>query len=630
MEKTGVCPIASEELLGFALNALKAKGALRNLPEESYRKEADALGKLLPDSYLPDIYLDLPLMGGDFRGMAAVMDCFDRCYVGFASKGEYFQDTGLPALDAPENRDDLLVFRAGGSEGMKHGCQAPMPFPDDAWIPGTHASFFTIERKLPDTARLLEADEELAGIPGASAFTEFPLKYRKVPLEDGLRLTLTTGNQDAKNRFTQKPWKEELLRLLSEAGCEEDALKALDNACFNCGVPYLHPVRIYWEWVVCLDVAAFEFVVRGGQVIDCHAVIRISDKSKTYAGTALKPLNAYQWHITDSCDQRCKHCYIFAENAKLKCMDTPWDQLMLTLDELERNAAGKGTNPLPVIGGGDPILHPEFWRFAEELHRRGLRWVIMGNPFHLSEETCRQLYRLGCIKYQMSLDGLEPFHDRMRKPGSYKATLKAIGLLNDAGIWSQLMATASRLNLEDILCCMDIAVEHRLGSFSFARYCATSPEKAEDYPTPQEYRDFLHRYYQKAREYKAKGCTTSFSFKEHLFTLVRYELGEFEPTEFSKEHPDRIFGGCHLGQGLAILANGDLMACRRMQSVVGNVKSDSIGDAEGSELCQSYRDIGNIKKCKDCELGQWCRGCRAVGFNATGDLQAADPCCWKA
>jgi len=23
---------------------------------------------------------------------------------------------------------------------------------------------------------------------------------------------------------------------------------------------------------------------------------------------------AFQWHITDTCDQRCQHCYIFSEN----------------------------------------------------------------------------------------------------------------------------------------------------------------------------------------------------------------------------------------------------------------------------------------------------------------------------
>lgn len=29
----------------------------------------------------------------------------------------------------------------------------------------------------------------------------------------------------------------------------------------------------------------------------------------------MKPYFAFQWHITDDCDQRCQHCYIFSENA---------------------------------------------------------------------------------------------------------------------------------------------------------------------------------------------------------------------------------------------------------------------------------------------------------------------------
>ena len=66
-----------------------------------------------------------------------------------------------------------------------------------------------------------------------------------------------------------------------------------------------------------------------------------------------------------------------------------------------------------------------------------------------------------------------------------------------------------------------------------------------------------------------------------------------------------------------------------MDSVIGNVRSDTIQKIVTGELCQSYVEIKNIKKCRDCELLQWCRGCRAVGFNATGDLQGEDPCCWK-
>ena len=28
----------------------------------------------------------------------------------------------------------------------------------------------------------------------------------------------------------------------------------------------------------------------------------------------MKQYFTFQWHITDDCDQRCKHCYIFAED----------------------------------------------------------------------------------------------------------------------------------------------------------------------------------------------------------------------------------------------------------------------------------------------------------------------------
>ena len=50
----------------------------------------------------------------------------------------------------------------------------------------------------------------------------------------------------------------------------------------------------------------------------------------------------------------------------------------------------------------------------------------MGNPFHLTDETCRRMKDCGCVKYQLSLDGLEKTHDLFRKPGSFAATIKDI------------------------------------------------------------------------------------------------------------------------------------------------------------------------------------------------------------
>lgn len=611
MEKTGVCPVRSDEILNFALNALRENEALDLLPEELILKEAEALNGLLPDHYLPDLYLDLPLTGGTFCGMAIVMDCYDRCYLDFTSKGEYFRKIGTDPLNAPENRDDLLVLtvRDGGIQSSVRNA------------------------KLKETKRLAEAEDPEAHLEGLSirkTLETLPLEYLTEPCEDGVRLIFTTGRPNVRKRYEQREYKDDIRAILKEAGCEEKTVDALDQASFNCGVPYLDPEQGYMEWVTCMDVAAFSLTVQKGTVTDCHAVIRISDRSMHYSRIALKLTQAYQWHITDDCDQRCKHCYLFAEDARLKCVTTPWDQLILTLDEITEDAAARKGLPMPAVSGGDPLLHPDFWRFAEELHKRGLHWVIMGNPFHLDADVCKRLYQLGCYKYQQSLDGLEEFHDYMRKKGSFQATLKAVKLLNEAGIQSQLMATVSRQNLEDVLACMEIAVRHHVNDFTFARYCATSPEKAaESYPTPEEYRDFLLRYYKKSKDYEAKNCHTRFKFKEHLFTLLEYELGAFQPSEYAKRHPEAICGGCHLGQGCTILANGDLMACRRMESVIGNVKTESVRAILTGKKCAAYREIRNINKCKDCELLQWCRGCRAVGFNATGDLQGEDPCCWK-
>ena len=596
-DKIGICPISSESLLRFALKGLRERGVSALVPEEPIQKEAEKLAGLLPSHYLPDIYLDLPLMGGDSEGMAAVFDCYDRCRIERFSDGQYFRNLNIPSLTAPEDRDILCVLR-------------------------------------PDGAHHTLAKREL--IPVRDAAKAFPVlraledQHIRCRIEPDGRLLFTTGFLDRRRRYTHLPWKEKLHALLRTSGCSEAAIDLLDRASYNSGAPFYDLELGYLEWVVCLDVAAFHLTVIDGRVTDCRAVLHIFDKSLTLAGTEMKPFRAYQWHITDNCDQRCKHCYLFAEDARMKCVTTPWEQLLHTLDDIEADASALYRFASPAVTGGDPLLHPQFWEFAQELHRRGLLWDIMGNPFHLNEDVCRRLYALGCFQYQMSLDGLREYHDKMRKPGSFQATLDAIGLLNNAGIRPTLMATVSRQNMDDLIACMDLAAEHHAASFSFARYCATSPEKAKEaYPSPEEYRDFLLRYYNKRRAYMEQGCRTSFGLKEHLFTLLQLELGKFTIPEHAKDRPEEVYDGCHLGQTVCIAANGDLLACRRMESVIGNVREQSVREITTGQLCRQYADIRNIKKCKDCELLGFCRGCRAVGYNATGDLQCADPMCWK-
>lgn len=89
----------------------------------------------------------------------------------------------------------------------------------------------------------------------------------------------------------------------------------------------------------------------------------------------------------------------------MACKSMSWDDMLHVLDSCYDFCNRVGRQPYFYITGGDPILHRDFWRLAEELHARGAKWCIMGNPFHLTDEVCARMHALGCRKYQLSLDG---------------------------------------------------------------------------------------------------------------------------------------------------------------------------------------------------------------------------------
>ncbi|MBQ7154876.1 MAG: radical SAM/SPASM domain protein, ACGX system [Synergistaceae bacterium] len=334
---------------------------------------------------------------------------------------------------------------------------------------------------------------------------------------------------------------------------------------------------------------------------------------------------SFQWHITDECDQRCKHCYIYSGNGGHvpEAMSRKDIQRVFAncLDFCEKF----GRIPHFYITGGDPILHPNFWELLETFSAQGIGFSILGNPFHLNDDVCRRLKALGCEKYQLSIDGLRETHDFFRKPGSFDATLKAIHTINRAGICSVIMSTVSKQNIDEIPGVIDVAVENEAEVFSFARYCPTHSGESNGI-TPQRYREFLRTCDAKFRYYK--DSKTYFDHKDHLWTLLDYESGSFAPP--ADAEPGKIYGGCNCGNAhLTILPSGDVYACRRVQdSRVGNALTDKLSDLWLNEM-ESYREYDNFVKCSKCELLPYCRGCPAVAKGTYGEFYAQDPQCWK-
>jgi len=333
-----------------------------------------------------------------------------------------------------------------------------------------------------------------------------------------------------------------------------------------------------------------------------------------------------QWHITNKCDQRCKHCYIYAGKDKKCGLELDLKTLVKILDNFIDFCNKVGKLPYLVITGGDPLLYSKIWEFLTILHERGIKFTILGNPFHLNYDVVKRLEELGCKSYQMSLDGLKETHDFIRKPGSFDATLDALKYFKGTSIKTNIMNTVSKTNIDEIPSLVDEIVKYEPDSFCFARYCP-NPGDEELMPTPEEYKKFLGKMWRKYQKYK--DSKTTFGLKDHLWTLFLYEKGLFDPSKI-KNPNNLILDGCHCAiTHMTVLADGSVYACRRSESKVGKVPEQSFYDIFTSKEMDEYRKYDEFEACSKCELRNFCRGCPSVTKCLTGNFYGKDPQCWK-
>lgn len=331
-----------------------------------------------------------------------------------------------------------------------------------------------------------------------------------------------------------------------------------------------------------------------------------------------------QWHITNRCDQRCKHCYIYQSKEALNPVSSElnFQQCQFFIKDFLKFCQEMECNPGITITGGDPLLSPIIWQLLDYFKNQELSFSILGNPFHLNKNVCSRLRELGCRSYQMSLDGLEATHDYLRKRGSFSVTIGAFELLKEAKIKTVVMTTVSKLNCEELPKLTELIVRQGIDICAFARYVPTNGDLKYNM-TPLEYKKFLSKMWKIYKRLLRKG--TSFTLKDHLWTLFLYEKGLITPR---KERV--IFEGCNCGiRHLSILSDGIVYACRRFESPVGNIKYQGLKDIFLGKEMNKYRKIERLEGCDRCELLYHCRGCHAVAYGTFGNYFAKDPQCWK-
>lgn len=315
-----------------------------------------------------------------------------------------------------------------------------------------------------------------------------------------------------------------------------------------------------------------------------------------------------QWHVTQACDLDCLHCYDRSNRAPLAL-----DTAMAILDDFYDFCRRMHVRGQVTFTGGNPLLYPHFDDVYRAASQFGFGIAILGNPTPLDRvrrllEIDRPLY------FQISLEGLEAHNDAIRGRGHFARSLAFLEELRDLKIFSMVMLTLTRDNLAEVLPLAKL-LENRADAFTFNRLSTVGKGAKLLMPKKAAFESFI-------REYDAAAAKNpQMGLKDNLINIIRQEKKE------------ALFGGC-TGNGcgaafnfLALLADGEVHACRKFPSLVGNITKNSLYDIYRSDLAERYR--AGSRACRSCRLNPVCRGCLAIVHSLGLDIfTEKDPFCF--
>ncbi len=315
-----------------------------------------------------------------------------------------------------------------------------------------------------------------------------------------------------------------------------------------------------------------------------------------------------QWHITQSCELSCRHCYDRSQRKDFG--------LVQGVDLLEQfykfcnryNVRGQVT-----FTGGNPILHPQFEELYRAAHDRDFKIALLANP--TSREILEKLVEIQMPEfYQISLEGLEQHNDYIRGKNHFQRSILFLDLLKELDIYSMVMLTLTRANLDQVLPLAEI-LRNRVDSFTFNRLAMVGEGASLVSVEPEKFRDFLVVYQQAAKE------NPVMRLKDNFFNLLSYQKG------------DSFSGGC-TGYGcgaafnfVSVLPDGQVHACRKFPSPIGDLNEQDLTSIYEGEMAVKYRR--GSSSCFQCAIRPVCGGCLAVsyGFNQE-PFESLDPYCF--
>lgn len=298
------------------------------------------------------------------------------------------------------------------------------------------------------------------------------------------------------------------------------------------------------------------------------------------------------WQVTNECNLACLHCIEESGPGKAFRDELDEGQIFRFLEQ-----AIDCEVPYISFSGGEPMLHPLFFRMAEFVCGGGAQLKIETNGHYLTPENCGRLRQAGVKAVQVSLDGAarETF-GRMRVRGDFERTVSGVRELRRAGVPVEINFSPAGFNIHEIAAAVDLAYELGAESFYTGRTMYTGNAVRtwrRLAPTEEQYEECFRVLRAKADEYAGR-------MRVHF-----HEAGLLEELRYRLRHPAAL---------LIVLPNGLVKLVNALPFVCGDLRRESLGQVwsnfqrawQDPRVAAFIDDLGRNPQ-RTAELHRWVR-----------------------
>ncbi len=308
------------------------------------------------------------------------------------------------------------------------------------------------------------------------------------------------------------------------------------------------------------------------------------------------------FELTDACNMACIHCGSCA---------SPVNNAYLSFDAIERVMREVADKYDPgrimiCLTGGEPMLHPDFYKIARTASELGFLCGITTNATLIGEKEAVRIKESSICSISVSLDGLEVTHDWFRnRKGAYKTAVEGIRNLvsvSDDSLTVQVTTVVHKRNISELDGIYELLSELGVDSWRLTNIdpIGRALEHGELLLDACETEAMLE--YVRSKRFDN-------SVKMH----VSFGCSHYTGVEYEHEIRDHYF---YCGSGLSVasvLCNGDIYSCldieRRPELIQGNVFSDSFTEVWEKGFREFRRDrTEDCTECKACEDRIYCMG----------------------